>query len=87
MDPARHSQLRSLVSRAFTPKRIAEVEPLACRITRRLVEKIAERRHCELQHEYAAALLSLLIATMIGVLLQPVAKTRQAHRRYRGERR
>jgi len=28
MDPQRHTQLRALVSRAFTPKRVAEVEPI-----------------------------------------------------------
>lgn len=67
MDPPRHSQLRALVSRAFTPKRVAEVEPLARSIARKLIAEIGERGHCELQHEYAAVLPSLIIAEMIGV--------------------
>jgi cytochrome P450 len=67
MDPTRHTELRALVSRAFTPKRVAEVEPITRSIARELVDEIAERGHCELQHEYAAVVPSLVIAKMIGV--------------------
>ena len=67
MDPDRHTHLRALVSRAFTPRRMAEVEPLVRETARRLVGEIAERGECELQHEYAAILPSLVIAKMIGV--------------------
>ena len=67
IDPPRHTQLRALVSRAFTPKRVAEVEPLTRSVARSLVEKIAERGSCELQHEYASIIPSVVIAKMIGV--------------------
>ena len=67
MDPTRHTELRALVSRAFTPKRVAEVEPVARSIARELVDEIAERGRCELQHEYAAVLPSMVIAKLIGV--------------------
>ena len=67
MDPLRHTQLRALVSRAFTPKRVAEVEPLTRGVARKLVDDIAERGACELQHEYAAIIPSVVIAKMIGV--------------------
>jgi cytochrome P450 len=67
MDPVRHTQLRALVSRAFTPKRIAEVEPLTRAVARELVDGIAERGHCDLQHEYASVLPSVVIGKMIGV--------------------
>ena len=67
MDPVRHTQLRALVSRAFTPKRVAEIEPLTRSIARDLVDGIAARGRCDLQHEYAAVLPSVVIGKMIGV--------------------
>jgi len=67
MDPQRHTQLRALVSRAFTPKRMAEVEPIVQTTAHELLDRIAERGRCELQHDYAAVLPSVVIARMIGV--------------------
>jgi cytochrome P450 len=67
IDPVRHTQLRALVSRAFTPKRVAEIEPLTRAIARELVDDIVERGRCELQHEYAAVVPSMVIGKMIGV--------------------
>jgi cytochrome P450 len=67
MDPVRHTQLRALVSRAFTPKRIAEIEPLVRATARDLLDDIAERGRCDLQHEYATVLPSVVIGKMIGV--------------------
>ena len=67
MDPVRHTQLRALVSRAFTPKRVAEIEPLTRSIARDLVDGIAARGRCDLQHDYAAVLPSMVIGKMIGV--------------------
>src|SRR5438309_10084391 len=67
MDPDRHTQLRALVSRAFTPKRVAGIEPLTRGVARRLVEEIAASGRCDLQHDYAALIPSVVIARMIGV--------------------
>lgn len=67
MDPVRHTQLRALVSRAFTPRRVAEIEPLTRGVARRLVDELVDRGHCELQHEYAAVVPSMVIAKMIGI--------------------
>jgi cytochrome P450 len=66
-DPPRHTAMRSLVSRAFTPKRVAAVEGLVRHTARELCAEIAERGECELQHEFAAILPSVVIARMIGV--------------------
>jgi cytochrome P450 len=77
MDPPRHTALRSLVSRAFTPKRVAEVESLTRAAARSLVDEIARRGgECELQHEYAAVIPSVVIARMIGVPDEHVADFR-----------
>src|SRR5690242_7106077 len=66
IDPPRHTQLRALVSRAFTPKRVSEIEPLIRVTARELIDGIAERGQCEVQHEFAAVLPSVVIARMIG---------------------
>src|ERR1700683_911084 len=66
MDPPRHSALRSLVSRAFTPKRVTEIEDLVRRAARDLIDDIAARGECDLQRDYAAVLPSVVIARMIG---------------------
>src|SRR4051794_29472456 len=47
MDPPRHTALRALVSRAFTPRRVAEVEANVRVVARALIDEIAERRECE----------------------------------------
>jgi cytochrome P450 len=66
-DPPRHTAMRALVSRAFTPKRVAAVEGIVRETARELCAQIAERGECELQHEFAAILPSVVIARMIGV--------------------
>ena len=67
IDPVRHTQLRALVSRAFTPRRVAEIEPRTRAIARELLEDIAARGRCDLQHDYASVLPSVVIGTMIGI--------------------
>jgi len=66
-DPPRHTALRALVSRAFTPRRVATAEEAVRTTARSLLDDIAERGGCELQHEYAAILPSVAIARMIGI--------------------
>ena len=66
-DPPEHTASRALVSRAFTPRRVAEVEPTVRRMAEQLCDEIASADHCEAQHAYAAVLPSLVIAQLIGV--------------------
>jgi len=67
MDPPRHTALRRLVSRAFTPRRVAQVESFVRETSRQLIAEVAERGGCEVQHEFAAIVPSLVIAKLIGV--------------------
>jgi cytochrome P450 len=66
-DPPEHTASRALVSRAFTPRRVAEVEPTVRRMAALLCEEISSADTCEVQHAYAAVLPSLVIAQLIGV--------------------
>ena len=77
MDPPRHTALRALVSRAFTPKRVAEIESLTRSAARSLIDEIAVGDgQCEIQHEYASVIPSVVIARMIGVPDEHVAAFR-----------
>ena len=66
-DPPRHTAMRALVSRAFTPKRVAEVEGLVRATARSLLDEVGAAGGCELQHSFAAVVPSVVIAKMIGV--------------------
>jgi cytochrome P450 family 130 len=75
-DPPRHTAMRTLVSRAFTPRRVAAAEQAVRTTARVLLDDIAARGGCELQHEFAAILPSVVIARMIGVPDEHVADFR-----------
>lgn len=66
-DPPKHTSARALVSRAFTPRRVAELEPFVRRVAASLCESIDPTQVCEAQHTFASVLPSLVIAGMIGV--------------------
>jgi hypothetical protein len=67
MDPPRHTALRALVSRAFTPRRVAELENRIREVATGLIDGFAGRGDCELVHEFAAPLPSIVMADLIGV--------------------
>jgi cytochrome P450 len=67
MDPPRHTSLRAIVSRAFTPKRVAELEDRVRQVTRRLIDGFAATGSCELIGDLAAPLPSTVMAELIGV--------------------
>lgn len=66
-DPPLHTQLRKLVSRAFTPRRIAEMEPQIRALTTKWLDTIVERAECDLIEDFAAKLPMDVISTMLGV--------------------
>jgi cytochrome P450 len=66
-DRPRHTQLRSLVSRAFTPRRIAGLEPRVRAIARSLLDDVAGRREFDLVEEFSGPLPTIVIAELLGV--------------------
>lgn len=66
-DPPEHTAARALVSRAFTPRRVAEFEPTIRELADGVLDGIDPSMVCEAQHAFAAVLPSLVIARMIGV--------------------
>jgi cytochrome P450 len=66
-DRPRHTQLRALVSRAFTPRRVARLEPRIRAITRTLLDNLKGRSEFDLVREFSAPLPTIVIAEMLGV--------------------
>jgi cytochrome P450 len=67
IDPPDHTRLRRLVSKAFTPARVAEFEPRVRELTDRLIDGFATRGEADLIHEFAFPLPIYAICDMLGV--------------------
>ena len=66
-DPPVHTRLRRLVSRAFTPKRIRDLEPRICQFTKILLDRVAEKGTFEVMGDLANVLPVMVIAEILGV--------------------
>ena len=66
-DPPRHAQLRALVSRAFTPRSVANLEGRIDAIARELLDRVAGRDTFDLAADFAVPLPMIVIAEMLGV--------------------
>src|SRR5207237_1350702 len=69
-DPPRHTKLRALISKAFTPRVVANLEPRIRELSRQLLDQAIERGAMDLAADFAVPLPMLVIAEMLGV---PVA--------------
>lgn len=66
-DPPRHTRLRSLVSQAFTPRMVEQLEPRIREITRELLEPALEAGACDLVAALAYPLPVIVIAEILGI--------------------
>ena len=67
MDPPRQQKLRKLVSKAFTPRRVATMEPAIRTLTRKHLEPVMGRGTCDFIQDFAAKLPMDVISAMMGV--------------------
>jgi hypothetical protein len=67
MDPPRHTRLRNLVAKAFTPGRVAELEPRIRTIAAELLDAFATRGTADLVDEFAWPLPATVISELLGV--------------------
>ncbi|MGW3466900.1 cytochrome P450 [Saccharopolyspora sp. NPDC000995] len=65
MDPPEHNKLRKLVSHAFTPKVVANLEPRIAALTNELLDAVSDR--IELVRDLAYPLPVIVIAELLGV--------------------
>lgn len=66
-DPPRHTKLRSIVVKAFTPRSIAGLEPRIRGLSRELVDRVLGRGEMDLCADYAVQLPIMVIAEMLGI--------------------
>ncbi|MER5207831.1 cytochrome P450 [Streptomyces sp. NPDC002825] len=67
IDPPDHTRLRRLVSKAFTPRRVAEFAPRVQELTDRLIDSFVARGSADLIHEFAFPLPIYAICDLLGV--------------------
>jgi cytochrome P450 len=66
-DPPVHTQLRRLISRDFTPKRIRELEPRIREVARNILDRAAASGEFDVMKDLANVLPVVVIAEMLGV--------------------
>ena len=67
MDAPRHTKLRKLVSAAFTPRTLRQLEEGVRVQARRIVDTVAPKGRCDFVEEIAAALPLRIICDMMGI--------------------
>jgi cytochrome P450 len=67
MDPPRHTRYRKLVSKAFTPARIGELEPMIRRIACEYLDALVGRPRFDAVADFTARLPMDVISTMLGI--------------------
>ena len=66
-DPPRHARLRAIISRVFTPRSVAELEPRIRSVSARLLDAQAGASVMDLVGDYAVPLPLVVIAELLGV--------------------
>ena len=67
LDPPRHTRMRALVSKGFTPRRVRELEDGILALTRRYLEPALERGEFDFVGDFAGLLPMDVISEMMGV--------------------
>jgi cytochrome P450 len=66
MDPPQHTRLRKLVSRAFTPMRVAQLEPQVRQVCADLLDPLADQKRWDLIRDFAGLLPPTMILALLG---------------------
>lgn len=67
LDPPRHGERRGLLARAFTPKRVADLEPRLREMARSLVAAFADRGSCDVMADFASLFPSMVMGELMGL--------------------
>ncbi|KOS57349.1 cytochrome P450 [Rhodococcus rhodochrous KG-21] len=67
LDPPRHGQLRGLVAKGFTPRRVAALEDSVRGFVRALLDSFADRREVDLHREFSSPVPTFVLAELLGV--------------------
>jgi cytochrome P450 len=67
-DPPKHTRIRTLMQQAFTPARVAAMEPHTRDITRKLIDDVlAGGTTCDFLHQFTLPLPSTIMSGLLGV--------------------
>jgi cytochrome P450 len=66
-DPPRHTRLRALINRAFTPRSVAGLEPRIRALSCQLLDEVIERGEMDLAADFAVPLPMMVIAQLLGI--------------------
>ena len=67
IDPPRHSRMRQVVNRRFTPRALAPLEAQVRSIAREIIDAIAPLGRCDFVLDVAAKLPTAVICEMMGI--------------------
>jgi cytochrome P450 len=67
MDPPRHEEFRHLVSRAFTPRRVAALDERARALCAQFLDPLRDAERFDFVEEFAAKIPTMLIGALLGV--------------------
>jgi len=76
LDPPEHTRLRTLVSRAFTPRRVAALRPRIEALAEELADGLEEREAPDLLADFAVPLPLRVIAELLGLPIEDLPKLR-----------
>ncbi|HEV7734028.1 MAG TPA: cytochrome P450 [Candidatus Binatia bacterium] len=66
LDPPRHTALRRLINKGFTPRMVSQLEPHVRDIVRRTLDGVGPRGTCDFVEDIAMPLPMLVIAELLG---------------------
>ena len=67
MDPPRHTRLRNIVSRGFTPKRMAALEPEVRKLAASYLDALRDERSFDVQQAFSVKLPMDVISVLLGI--------------------
>jgi len=67
MDPPRHDRIRALVSKGFTPRRVADLEPSIRALAVRYLERVREAGRMDFLADFAGRIPMDVVSEMLGV--------------------
>jgi cytochrome P450 len=67
MDPPRHTRLRNIVSRGFTPRRIAALEPEVRRLAAQYLDALRDEERFDVQQAFSVKLPMDVISVLLGI--------------------
>jgi cytochrome P450 len=77
VDPPAHTRARKIANVAFTPKRVAEMEPFVRELTVRFCDERLRDGHADIVRDFAWALPALVLFRILGVPDDEVARVKE----------